>query len=173
MRPLSSVLLALSAQYCGFGQGYIITTLAGNGTTGFGGDNGPAVKAVLNNPKDIAVDSVGNVYIAEVFNNRIRVLTPAASGPTADSPTISDVTNATSSLAGPIAPGEIVVLYGPCLGPPRFSSASVGSDGPYDNALAGTRVQSMESRRQCFTRRTPKWPSSCPTKSRAPAPRLP
>ena len=45
MRLLPAVLLALSASYCGFGQGYVITTLAGNGIPGFSGDHGPATKA--------------------------------------------------------------------------------------------------------------------------------
>jgi uncharacterized protein (TIGR03437 family) len=76
-----------------------------------------------------------------MFNNRIRVLTPAVSGSTASSPTISAVTNAASNLVGPIAPGEIVVLYGSGLGPAQLTSASVGSDGLYDTLLAGTHVQ--------------------------------
>jgi uncharacterized protein (TIGR03437 family) len=81
------------------------------------------------------------VYIADLDNNRIRVLTPAASGTAANSPAISAVTNAASNLGGPIAPGEIVALYGSGLGPVQPTSASVGSDGLYDTALAGTRVQ--------------------------------
>lgn len=119
----------------------VMTSVAGNGTAGFSGDNGPGTSAELNNPRGIAVDSAGNVYIADTFNNRIRVLTPAASGPTASSPAITAVTNAASGLGGPIAPGEIVVLYGSGLGPAQTTSARVGGDGLYDTALAGTRVQ--------------------------------
>jgi uncharacterized protein (TIGR03437 family) len=119
----------------------VITTVAGNGIAGFSGDNGPATSAQINNPRGIAVDSAGSVYIADMFNNRIRVLTPAVSGSTASSPTISAVTNAASNLVGPIAPGEVVVLYGSGLGPAQLTSASVGSDGLYDTLLAGTRVQ--------------------------------
>ena len=115
----------------------MITTLAGNGTAGFSGDNGPATSAQLNTPRGIAVDSAGNVYIADLNNNRIRVLTPAASGPTANSPAISAVTNAASNLGGPIAPGEIVVLYGSGLGPAQLTSASLGSDGLYDTDARG------------------------------------
>ena len=87
------------------------------------------------------MDSAGNVYIADNFNNRIRVLVPIASEPTANSPAIRAVTNAASNLGGPIAPGEIIVLYGSGLGPGQLTSASVGSDGLYGVALAGTRVQ--------------------------------
>ena len=50
----------------------IITTIAGNGTDGFSGDNGPATSAMLSSPQGVAVDSAGNVYIADTFNHRIR-----------------------------------------------------------------------------------------------------
>jgi trimeric autotransporter adhesin len=49
-----------------------ITTVAGNGTAGFGGDSGPATNAQLNSPTGVAVDSAGNIYIADSDNNRIR-----------------------------------------------------------------------------------------------------
>ena len=119
----------------------IITTVAGNGTIGFSGDNGPATNAQIYSPRGIAVDSAGNVYIADMSNNRIRVLTPAGSGPTANRPAISAVTNAASNLVGPLAPGEIVVLYGSGLGPAQLTSAGVGGDGLYDTVLSGTRVK--------------------------------
>ena len=50
----------------------VITTVAGNGTAGFSGDNGPATSAQLNYPAGVAVDSAGNLYIADTDNNRIR-----------------------------------------------------------------------------------------------------
>ncbi len=54
----------------------IITTIAGSSTSGsYSGDNGPATSAGLNYPMDIAVDSAANVYIADVYNNRIRKVT--------------------------------------------------------------------------------------------------
>jgi sugar lactone lactonase YvrE len=49
-----------------------ITTIAGTGTAGFSGDGGPATSAQLNTPHGIAVDSAGNVYIADPPNQRIR-----------------------------------------------------------------------------------------------------
>ena len=49
-----------------------ITTIAGTGEEGFSGDGGPAVQAYLNSPLDVAVDSAGNLYIADLNNNRIR-----------------------------------------------------------------------------------------------------
>ena len=70
----------------------IINTIAGTGTTSYSGDNGPATSATLNYPFGVAVDSsgrthivllsgslnvslLGNVYIADYFNNRIRKVT--------------------------------------------------------------------------------------------------
>ncbi len=53
----------------------IISTVAGNGTAGFAGDNGPATNAQLNQPLGVAVDSSGNLYIADAGNNRIRKVT--------------------------------------------------------------------------------------------------
>lgn len=50
----------------------IITTVAGNGTSGFSGDGGPAVAAQLNDPTGIAIDSAGNLYISDFVNTRIR-----------------------------------------------------------------------------------------------------
>jgi sugar lactone lactonase YvrE len=54
----------------------VITTLAGNGTQGYSGDGGPAVSAQLNVPDGVAVDTEGNLYIADLFNNCIRKVTP-------------------------------------------------------------------------------------------------
>jgi uncharacterized protein (TIGR03437 family) len=50
----------------------VITTVAGTGNMGFSGDNGPATSAQLSRPGGVAVDSAGNLYIADTFNNRIR-----------------------------------------------------------------------------------------------------
>ena len=53
------------------------TVLAGNELIGFSGDNGPALQATLFDPQGIAVDSHGNVYIADTLNGRIRVVSAA------------------------------------------------------------------------------------------------
>jgi sugar lactone lactonase YvrE len=50
----------------------IITTMAGNGAAGFAGDGGPATGAVLNGAAGVAVDTDGNLYIADYGNQRIR-----------------------------------------------------------------------------------------------------
>ena len=49
-----------------------IVTVAGKGYAGFFGDDGPATKAMLKNPAAISFDSKGNLYIADMGNNRIR-----------------------------------------------------------------------------------------------------
>jgi DNA-binding beta-propeller fold protein YncE len=49
-----------------------ISTLAGNGTSGYSGDGGPATKAQLSEPHSLAFDRSGNLYVADVRNNRIR-----------------------------------------------------------------------------------------------------
>jgi uncharacterized protein (TIGR03437 family) len=203
-----------------------ITTIAGGGVGGFSGDGGLSTSAQLNLPEGVAVDSAGNIYIADVQNNRIRVLTavagssctysvtpaslqaPAAGGnvivgiqtgaacswtvsalpswitvaggtsgmgpgsvtlvvapdtgiarntnvliagafivvsQTGASqlglPYLTGINNAGSNLSTPIAPGEIITITGSGLGPAQIISASLGSDGLYDAALAGTSIQ--------------------------------
>lgn len=54
----------------------IITTVAGNGQAGFGGDGGPAVSGLLNGPEGIAIDSTGTLFIADTNNHRIRKVSP-------------------------------------------------------------------------------------------------
>ncbi len=54
-----------------------ITTFAGNGTAGYTGDKGVATSAELNDPTGVAVDSMGNVYIADSANQVIRMVSPS------------------------------------------------------------------------------------------------
>lgn len=51
-----------------------ITTYAGTGIPGFAGDGGQARNAQLNEPHGLAIDSQGNLYIADTFNHRIRLV---------------------------------------------------------------------------------------------------
>jgi len=57
-------------------SGKIITTLAGTGNAGFTGEGGPAASARLNSPGGLAVDSTGNVYVADTYNDRVRRIAP-------------------------------------------------------------------------------------------------
>lgn len=56
----------------------VIATIAGNGTQGFGGDNGPTVSAALDTPSGLAVAASGTVYVADTHNHRVRAV--SASG---------------------------------------------------------------------------------------------
>jgi len=55
-----------------------ITTVAGNGTFGYSGDGGPATSAEFREPLGVAADASGNLYIADTFNYRVRMV--SASG---------------------------------------------------------------------------------------------
>jgi sugar lactone lactonase YvrE len=50
----------------------VITTIAGTGIEGYGGDNGAATAALLDTPTGVAIDSLGDIYIADSHNHRIR-----------------------------------------------------------------------------------------------------
>lgn len=84
----------------------VISTLAGTGAPGFGGDGGPSGSAQLRQPHSIALDKDDNLYICDIQNNRVRrrdavtgVLTTfAGNGETADTP---DGAPLTAPLRGP------------------------------------------------------------------------
>lgn len=56
--------------------GGVLTTIAGRGRAEFCGDNGPAADACLNAPMDVKADALGNIYIADTGNHRIRRIDP-------------------------------------------------------------------------------------------------
>ena len=55
----------------------IITTVAGTGVYGYNGDNISATSATLGHPSGVALDALGNLYIADQSNDRIRKVTAA------------------------------------------------------------------------------------------------
>jgi uncharacterized protein (TIGR03437 family) len=114
----------------------LIATIAGNGTRGYTGDGGLATQAQLNTPSAIALGNNGNLYVADTANSAIRLLQYSGSGLT-----IGAVTNAASSISGPVAPGEVVVLYGSGLGPAQLTQYRLDpTSGLVGTSLAGTRV---------------------------------
>lgn len=114
------------------GRNGTIQTIAGAGKPGDAGDNGPALAALLNSPWHLAIGVQGIIYFSDQDNSRVRQLVPATAS-------IRSIVNAASSLAGAIAPGEIVTIYGAQLGPAAGISAQ-GADGMLASSLAGTRV---------------------------------
>lgn len=84
----------------------IITTIAGNGTKGFGGDGGPATAAMLERPSGVAVDAAGNVFVADSFNNRVRKVDTAG--------TITTVAGSgATGLTGDGGPATTAAIYEP------------------------------------------------------------
>ena len=53
----------------------MITTVAGTGTAGYTGDTGPATSATFNFPYSVASDALGNLYIGDINNHVIRLVT--------------------------------------------------------------------------------------------------
>ena len=84
-----------------------IITVAGNGTAGYSGDNGPATAAELNGPTGVAVDSVGDLFIADNGNNRVREVVKA----TGDIITVAG--NGTAGYSGDNGPATAAELNGP------------------------------------------------------------
>jgi uncharacterized protein (TIGR03437 family) len=92
-------------------SGGTISTVAGNGNQGYGGDGGAAILARLSGPQGVAVDNSGNIYIADTLNNRLRVVSGG---------NISTV--AGTGLAGNIGDG------GPALSAQLVNPAGVAVD---------------------------------------------
>jgi uncharacterized protein (TIGR03437 family) len=97
----------------------IVTTIAGDGAPGFTGDGGAATAARFRSPAGLAIDSSGRIYVADLDNQRIRVLTPVAAPiPEPPAPVVADliVKNAASFRSGPVAPGELVSIFSDAIG---------------------------------------------------------
>ncbi len=116
--------------------------IGGNGTSGWSGDGGPATAAQFNLPYGVAVDASGNVFVADAANAIIRELSPVpfSIGAIANSasllgfaPPVSGSGDATS----PVAPGELIVIFGSGLGPATLTSAPSGT---LPTTLGGTTV---------------------------------
>jgi uncharacterized protein (TIGR03437 family) len=96
--------------------GGIVTTVAG-GAYGYAGDGGSASAAAFTELTGIAVDAAGNIYVADQYNNAVRVLRP-----TNYSALIDAVVDGASQRVGPVSPGKVLTIYGAGLGPAKFTS---------------------------------------------------
>jgi len=90
-----------------------ITTVAGNGTTGYEGDGGPAVAAALNRPRGVALDPAGNLYVADSGNHVIRMVDPAGTITTV----VGNGRRGFGGDGGPAADGRIFSPRGVATGP--------------------------------------------------------
>ena len=91
-----------------------IETIAGTGTQGFSGDGGPATSAAISRPAGVTLDVVGNLYIADSQNNRIRMVNPSGN---------------ISTIAGIAGPGGFGGDGGPATAARLRSPQSVAVDG--------------------------------------------
>jgi len=115
--------------------GGLITTVGGKGSAGYSGDGGPAAQAQLNGAAGIALDPRGNLYVVDRSNNVVRLLQLASAVPMTGM-----VTNAASNLAGPVAPGEWVTVYGSGIGPATLTTSQPNQFGNTPLQVAGTVV---------------------------------
>jgi trimeric autotransporter adhesin len=113
----------------------IITTIAGSGVRGYSGDGGVATSATMNGAAGLALDSSGDIFIADAANNAIRELVFTGSGLS-----VSAVTNGASNQVGSIAPGEVLVIYGSNIGAGNLTTYQLTGAGTVSTSLAGTSV---------------------------------
>jgi len=85
----------------------VVSTLAGSGHSGF--KDGFGASASFSNPKGVAVDAAGNVYVADAVNNRIRKISPLGMVTTLAGNGISALADGTSEMASFYNPSGIAV----------------------------------------------------------------
>lgn len=113
--------------------GGLVTTITGAGDGSFA-DGVPAASELLSSATGLAVDEAGNVYVADGFNNAVRVLRR-----TSHSVIIGRVVDAASQRVNPISPGKMVLIQGVGLGPSQFIE-NRAANGLYSKELAGVKV---------------------------------
>ena len=80
--------------------------------------------------------------------------------------TVSAVTNGASNLSGPVAPGEVLVIYGSGLGPAQLAQYQADSNGQgADHRGRHQRLLQWRPRRRCCTPGRTRWRRSCPSAS--------
>lgn len=111
----------------------ILTTVAGTGTAGFSGDGGPGTAAQLNWPEGIGVDTCGNVYIADLYNSRIR--------------RVDAITGIITTVAGSGTAGPAAGDGGPATDAVLWQASAVGLDHSgniYITDLSNSRIRKVD-----------------------------
>jgi uncharacterized protein (TIGR03437 family) len=116
----------------------IINTIAGTGAAKYSGDGGPASSATLSEPGDVAVDSAGNLYVADSLNSRVRKITGVAQ-PSTSAVAITSVVSGASFQAGIVANSWVTVL-GHNLSPVTDTWTNFIVDGRLPATLDGVTV---------------------------------
>ena len=99
----------------------IMTTIAGDGITGYNGDGIPALQAEISFPQSLALDFAGNFYIADTGNSRVRIVRPQV---------VSTTTTTLTASANPAPYGSMVTFTATVSG--SESVPSGGSVSFYD-----------------------------------------
>jgi uncharacterized protein (TIGR03437 family) len=113
----------------------IVTTIAGQANVvGFSGDGGPATSAELSDPTGVAVDGSGNVYITDLYNQRIRLLVPEG---------ISPLLSITKTHASSFTFGQTGATYSVVVSNAANAGPVTGPVTVSESVPAGLTLQSM------------------------------
>ncbi|MFZ3215591.1 MAG: choice-of-anchor D domain-containing protein, partial [Candidatus Acidiferrales bacterium] len=110
----------------------IITTFAGSGTFGFSGDGGPALSAAMAEPTGVVVTDQGNLYVADLYNNRVRIVT-LTPGITIGSTTVAFGNQAINSTSA----AQNVTVTNSGDAPLNFNNAFASGDFSVSNSTCG------------------------------------
>jgi sugar lactone lactonase YvrE len=119
----------------------IVSTVAGNGIGSYGGDGGPGTSAELNNPTGVALDSSGNLYIADSVNNRIRQIDSAGIITTI----AGDGAAGYNGDSGPAGSAQLYLPTGVAVAPPTacIESAAEGAIRNRSGFSAGVKPRAL------------------------------
>jgi uncharacterized protein (TIGR03437 family) len=129
-------------------SGGVITTVAGTGFDGFGGDGGPGTSALLNLPRAVVMNRGGDLLIADMFNQRVRIMfgagSPGATPGVGPGPAGAGTPPAISSggvvdgasFRGTVTAGAIVSIFGQNLSNSTLNASTI----PLPTNLGGTSV---------------------------------